>query len=109
MVGSPTRQPRWGRAGMHRPSNAARLSPRAVRDTGDAMGTGAKLFLTLALLLAVPTLAGADQWDRIDDMRLRAEIRREMREAVRHARHDAVWARRHAWRAGFKARRELAR
>ncbi len=73
------------------------------------MKTGARLLLTLALLLAVPTLAGADQWDRIDDMRLRAEIRREVREAVRHARHDAVWARRHAWRAGFKARRELAR
>src|SRR5205823_4083974 len=29
--GSPTRQPRWGGLGMHRPSNAARLSPRAVR------------------------------------------------------------------------------
>src|SRR5207247_7087176 len=44
--GSPTRQPRWGGAGMHRPSNgvpsaaaalgapnAARLSPRAAKDT----------------------------------------------------------------------------
>ena len=94
---------------MHRPSNAARLSPRAVRDTGDAMGTGAKLFLTLALLLAVPTLAGADQWDRIDAMRLRAEIRREVREAVRRARRDVWWARRDAWRSGFEARREAAR
>src|SRR5204863_4387065 len=28
--GSPTRQPRWGGLGMHRPSNAARLSPRAA-------------------------------------------------------------------------------
>src|SRR5204863_9320032 len=28
--GSPTRQPRWGGLGMHRLSNAARLSPRAV-------------------------------------------------------------------------------
>src|SRR6266851_5748395 len=29
--GSPTRQPRWGGEGMHRPSNAAGLSPRAAR------------------------------------------------------------------------------
>src|SRR5213594_516322 len=29
--GPPTRQPRWGGVGMHRSSNAARLSPRAVR------------------------------------------------------------------------------
>src|SRR5213079_714726 len=28
--GSPTRQPRWGGLGMNRPSNAARLSPRAA-------------------------------------------------------------------------------
>jgi hypothetical protein len=73
------------------------------------MKTSATLFLTLALLLAVPALAGADQWDRIDAMRLRAEIRREVREWVRHARHDAWWARRDAWRAGFEARREAAR
>src|SRR6266566_2388310 len=32
--GPPTRQPRWGGAGMHRRSNAAGLSPRAVIVTG---------------------------------------------------------------------------
>ncbi|PYR18094.1 MAG: hypothetical protein DMF94_21310 [Acidobacteria bacterium] len=34
--GSPTRQPRWGGVGMHRSSNAARLSPRAAESARQA-------------------------------------------------------------------------
>ena len=51
----------------------------------------AKICLALTLLLTLPGLAAAAQWDRfdrydrIDRARLRAEIQRDVREAVRRA------------------------
>src|SRR5207245_3667494 len=45
--GSP-RQPRWGGAGMHRPSNAARLSPRAAGPCVDRTASGALMTDALA-------------------------------------------------------------
>jgi hypothetical protein len=72
----------------------------------------AKLGAVLILLLALPTLAVAaqrDPVDRFDAMRLRAEIRREVSEAVRRAHRDVWSARRDVWRARSEARREIAR
>jgi uncharacterized protein with PIN domain len=71
----------------------------------------AKLAVVLMLLLTLPTLAVAaqrDPVDRFDAMRLRAEIRREVREAVRRAHRDVQSARRDVWRARNEARREIA-
>jgi hypothetical protein len=76
------------------------------------MKTFAKLGAVLLLLLTLPSLALAGQRDRMDRfgaMRLRAEIRREVREAVRRAHRDVWSARRDVWRARVDARREIAR
>ena len=73
-----------------------------------------KMFATLGAvltLLTLPTLAVAaqrDPVDRFDAMRLRAEIRREVSEAVRRAHRDLWSARRDVWRARSEARREIA-
>jgi hypothetical protein len=66
----------------------------------------AKLCLALALLVTLPGAARADQWDRYDlrdRMRMGAEIRREVREAVRRARRDSYYYRRDALRDARRA------
>lgn len=69
----------------------------------------AKICLALTLLLSVPGLATAAQWDRhdrydrIDRARLRAEIRRDVQEAVRRARRDSYYVRRDALREARRA------
>jgi hypothetical protein len=80
------------------------------------MTTLAKFGVGLMLVLTLPVLAAAaqrDPVDRFDALRLRAEIRREVRDAVRGARRDVhrgVWsARRDLWRARIEARREFLR
>jgi hypothetical protein len=74
--------------------------------------TFAKLCVVLMLVLTLPSLAVAaqrDPVDRFDAMRLRAEIRREARDAVRRAHRDVWSARRDVWRARIEAHREVAR
>jgi regulator of protease activity HflC (stomatin/prohibitin superfamily) len=76
------------------------------------MTTLAKLCAVLMLVLTLPALAVAaqrDPVDRFDAMRLRAEIRRDVRDAVRRARRDVWSARGDVWRARLEARREILR
>jgi hypothetical protein len=76
------------------------------------MTTLTKLCAVLMLVLTLPALAVAaqrDPVDRFDAMRLRAGIRREVREAVHRAHRDVWSARRDVWRARIDARRKIAR
>ena len=66
------------------------------------MKIAAKLVLAAAILLAVPSLSAAGQWDLRDRMQMREEIRREVRDAVRHAHRDA-------WTARWQGRRDAQR
>ena len=69
-----------------------------------------KLVVGALLLTAVPTLSAAGQfsrYDRHERMRMRAEIRREIREALTRARRDMWFARDEARRQGWNARREV--
>jgi hypothetical protein len=69
----------------------------------------AKLVLAAALVLSVPGVSAAGQWDYGDRMRLREEIRRTVRDAIRGAQREAGVARREAVREAMSARREALR
>jgi len=73
------------------------------------MKLAAKLTLAAALLLTVPGVSAAGQFDYGDRWRLRDEIRRTVREAIRGARREGGLARREALREASAARREALR
>src|SRR5206468_195889 len=74
--GSPTRQPRWGGAGMHRSSNAARLSPRAVKWPDAKKGGERRMVLRWHLRLArVPDGVAS----RRHELRCAARVKRSTR------------------------------
>jgi len=69
----------------------------------------AKIALAAALLLSVPGVSAGGQFDYGDRWRLRDEIRRTVREAIRGAQREAGVARREAVREATAARREAIR
>ena len=69
----------------------------------------AKLALAAAMLLTVPALSVAGQFDVRDRIRMRAEIGREVRDAVRAARREAWTIRRDAARDAGRTIREARR
>ena len=76
------------------------------------MTTLTKFSAALTMVLILPALAAAarrDPLDRSDAMRLRTEIRREARDAVRRAHRDVRRARAEARREVARARREAHR
>lgn len=66
------------------------------------MRIAAKLALAAAMLLTMPSPSAARQWDFHDRIRMREDVRRQVRDTVRHARRDA-------WAARWQARRDAQR